>query len=81
MRDLYGESEDDAGGYDHLRLELRALVCRAPGAVVVARSGEFATACLAVFARSCPRPSRPMRTLYMMCVTLLYTNVRFCLPE
>ena len=44
VRDFYNEYEYDARGYGHLRLELRAWVCGAPGAEVVAGSGEVATA-------------------------------------
>ena len=44
VRAFYGDSEDDPGGEGHLGLELRALVCGAPGAGVVARSGGVAPA-------------------------------------
>ena len=44
LRDFYGDYEDDPGGYGHLWLELRAWVCGAPGAEVVAGSGVVATA-------------------------------------
>ena len=44
MRGFYGDYEDDPRGYGHLRLKLRAWVCGAPGAEVVARSGAAATA-------------------------------------
>ena len=44
MRDFYCKYEDDARGYGHLGLELRAWVCGAPGAEVVAGSGVVATA-------------------------------------
>ena len=75
VRAFHIEYEDDADGYGHLWFELHALVCRGPGAEVVARSGEFATACLAVFARGCPRPSGAIRTLCMMCVMLSYVKI------
>ena len=44
MRDFYGDYEDDTGGYGRQWLELRAWVCGAPGAEVVAGSGVVATA-------------------------------------
>ena len=44
VRDFYNEYEYDARGYAHLWLELRAWVCGAPGAEVVAGSGVVATA-------------------------------------
>ena len=44
VRDFYNEYEYDARGYGHLGLELRAWVCGAPGAEVVAGSGVVATA-------------------------------------
>ena len=44
VRDFYNEYEYDARGYGHLWLELRAWVCGAPGAEVVAGSGIVATA-------------------------------------
>ena len=44
VRDFYNEYEYDARGYGHLWLELRAWVCGAPGAEVVARSRTAATA-------------------------------------
>ena len=44
VRDLIFEYEDDPGGYGYLGFELRAWVCGAPGAEVVAGSGGVATA-------------------------------------
>ena len=38
LRDFYYKYEDDARGYGHLWLELRAWVCGAPGAEVVTGS-------------------------------------------
>ena len=44
LRDFYGEYEDDPGGYQYLRLELRAYVCGAWVGEVVVGSGGIATA-------------------------------------
>ena len=76
MRDFYGDYEDDPGGYGHLWLELRAWVCGAPGAEVVARSGVVATAKMLVLRRGCPGPSKAFRTLCVMCVMLPYIKIR-----
>ena len=42
--DFYFAYEDNPGGYQYLRLELRAYVCGARVGEVVAGSGEVATA-------------------------------------
>ena len=44
LRDLYFAYEDDPGGYQYLRLELRAYVCGARVGEVVVGSGGIATA-------------------------------------
>ena len=44
MRAFYFEYEDDARGYGHLLLELRAYVCGTRVGEVVVESGEVATA-------------------------------------
>ena len=44
LRDLYGEYENDPGGYGYLLLELRAHVCGTRVGEVVAGSGGVATA-------------------------------------
>ena len=44
LRDLYSAYEDDPGGYQYLRLELRAYVCGARVGAVVVGSGGIATA-------------------------------------
>ena len=46
LRDFYLACEDDPGGYQYLRLELRAYVCgaRAGEVVVLVGSGGIATA-------------------------------------
>ena len=76
VRDFYNEYEYDARGYGHLWLELRAWVCGAPGAEVVARSGVVATAKMLVLRRGCPGPPRAFRTLCVMCVMLAYIKIR-----
>ena len=60
MRDFYGDSNDDAGGYQHLQLQLRGLLCRARGVDVVAASGGSATAILDVLVGGCPGPSQAL---------------------
>ena len=57
VRAFYNEYEDDPRGYRHLRLELRALVCRVPGSDVRVGSGGIATAIFVVLAvGGPPRP-------------------------
>ena len=76
MRDFNGDYEDDPGGSGYLRLELRAWVCGAPGAEVVAGSGGVATAKMLVLRRGSPGPSRAFRTLCVMRVMLPYIKIR-----
>ena len=60
---FYIEYEDAPRGYRHLRLELRALVCRVSGAEVVEGSGGVAIAFLCYWG---PRPHK-MRHLHLKC--------------
>ena len=66
LRDFYNEYEDDERGYAYLPLELRAWVCGAPRAEVVARSGAAATAIFVFWPWAGLRAA--IRTVYHMCV-------------
>ena len=75
VRDLIFEYEDDPRGCGYLRFELRAWVCGAPGAEVVAGSGGVATANMLMLRRGSPGPSRAFRTLCVMRVMLPYIKI------
>ena len=75
VRDLIFEYEDDPRGCGHLRFELRAWVCGAPGAEVVAGSGGIATAISSYQGGGCPGPSGGIRTLCVMRVMLPYIKI------
>ena len=75
LRAFYFDYEDDARGYGHLRLELRAWVCGAPGAEVVVGSGGIATAISSYQGGGCPGPSGGIRTLCVMRVMLPYIKI------
>ena len=75
VRDFYNEYEYDARGYGHLRLELRAWVCGAPGAEVVVGSGVVATAICPYVGRGLSGALESVSdTMYDVCNASLYKN-------
>ena len=75
LLDFYFAYEDDPGGYQHLGLELRAWVCGAPGAEVVAGSGVVATAILSYVGRGLSGALESVSdTMHDVCNASLYKN-------
>ena len=75
LLDFYFAYEDDPGGYQYLRLELRAYVCGAWVGEVVVGSGGIATAISSYQGGGCPGPSGGIRTLCVMRVMLPYIKI------
>ena len=75
VRDLIFKYEKDPGGYEYLEFKLRAWVCGAPGAEVVAGSGEVATAISSCSGRGLSGAvESDSDNMYDVCNASLYKN-------
>ena len=76
--DFYFSYEDDPGGYQYLRLGLRAYVCGARVGEVVVASGGIATAILCVCCCAAVRQKMGMSGMCMMHVVNVLIKWRMC---